>query len=105
MNSFGVSPAYYPDHKLVLVSSMVLGQPVHPLLLFAIKDNHQLPDALFYDVFTNIAELHLSQVKISMTWSDVFVGDETEEESRWKRSREYFSLPLYRLPVGKLVEP
>ncbi|KAG5648486.1 hypothetical protein DXG03_003097 [Asterophora parasitica] len=58
---------------------------------------------LFYDVYTHIAELHLADVGIDMQWSDVDVSFDAKDD-RWGDSRKYFSLPLYRLPIGaKLV--
>lgn len=58
-------------------------------------------DALFYDVYTQISELHLSSFGLNVEWSDVDISFE-EEEGRWERSREYFSLPIYRLPIGRM---
>ncbi|KAF8893796.1 hypothetical protein BD779DRAFT_1503459 [Infundibulicybe gibba] len=56
---------------------------------------------LFYDVYTHIAELHLSDVGIDVKWSDVDVT--SDENERWGESRKYFSLPLYRMPVGSMA--
>lgn len=58
-------------------------------------------DALFYDVYTRISELHLDGVGFDVAWGDVDIGFE-DKEGRWGQSREYFSLPLYRLPIGKM---
>ena len=57
-------------------------------------------DAFFYDVYTQISDLHLSNLGFNVMWSDVDVG--SEEEGRWGRSREYFSLPIYRLPLARI---
>lgn len=58
-------------------------------------------DPLFYDVYTRISELHLSSIGLDLVWSDVDAGlDESGE--RWGKSREYFSLPIYRLPIGTM---
>ncbi|TFK75358.1 hypothetical protein BDN72DRAFT_513910 [Pluteus cervinus] len=57
-------------------------------------------NAMFYDVYTHISELHLSQVGLDVEWSDVDVGE--SRDSRWGSSRQYFSLPTYRLPIAKL---
>ncbi|KAF8345874.1 hypothetical protein F5887DRAFT_963913 [Amanita rubescens] len=47
---------------------------------------------LFYDVYTRIAELHLSDV-----------GLDDGENNRWGSSREYFTVPTYRLPIGTMA--
>ncbi|KAG6869133.1 hypothetical protein C0993_001698 [Termitomyces sp. T159_Od127] len=52
-------------------------------------------NALFYDVYTHIAELHLSEVGIDVQWFDVDVSYDASKENRWGNSRNYFSLPLY----------
>jgi protein arginine N-methyltransferase 2 len=57
-------------------------------------------DALFYDVYTRISEIHLEQIGLDVDWIDVDVTSDDEE--RWLRSKEYFSLPFYRLPVVRL---
>jgi len=57
-------------------------------------------NALFYDVYTHVADLHLADVGIDIEWSDVDVTAGSDE--RWGKTREYFALPLYRLPVGKM---
>ncbi|KAF8653583.1 hypothetical protein AX16_003861 [Volvariella volvacea WC 439] len=53
---------------------------------------------LFYDVYTHIAELHLADIGLDVKWSDVDVTSNREE--RWGESREYFSVPIYRLPIA-----
>ncbi|TFK25698.1 arginine methyl transferase [Coprinopsis marcescibilis] len=55
-------------------------------------------NALFYDVYTHVSELHLSDIGLDVEWSDVDVTDDVED--RWGKSREYFRLPTYRLPVA-----
>ncbi|KIL66244.1 hypothetical protein M378DRAFT_75536 [Amanita muscaria Koide BX008] len=57
---------------------------------------------LFYDVYTHIAELHLAEVGLDLEWYDVDVAEEDGEKDRWGQSREYFTVPLYRLPIGKM---
>lgn len=57
-------------------------------------------DALFYDVYTRLAELHLSDVGVELKWKDVSVYNDTMD--RWGKTREYFLLPLYRLPIGSM---
>jgi type IV protein arginine methyltransferase len=57
-------------------------------------------DALFYDVYTHLSELHLADLGIDVAWQDVAVGDNSVE--RWGDTREYFKMPLYRLPIGRM---
>ncbi|KAH9985980.1 S-adenosyl-L-methionine-dependent methyltransferase [Russula compacta] len=56
-------------------------------------------NAAFYDVYTHLAELHLATVGIDIEWEDVDVA--TQEAVRWGDTRGYFSMRLYRLPVGR----
>jgi len=58
------------------------------------------PDASFYDVYTHLVEVHLAGIGIDIEWEDVDVA--MQEAVRWDNSREYFSMRLYRLPVGKM---
>ncbi|KAG6832595.1 hypothetical protein H0H92_014431 [Tricholoma furcatifolium] len=51
-------------------------------------------NALFYDVYTHISELHLSEVGIDVQWVDVDVTSDSKKD-RWGDSRNYFSLPLH----------
>ncbi|KAI0288539.1 S-adenosyl-L-methionine-dependent methyltransferase [Russula brevipes] len=55
-------------------------------------------NASFYDVYSHLAEIHLSTVGIDVEWEDVDVA--TQEAVRWGDTRGYFSMRLYRLPVG-----
>ncbi|KAI0769724.1 S-adenosyl-L-methionine-dependent methyltransferase [Trametes elegans] len=57
-------------------------------------------NATFYDVYTHVSELHLADVGIDVEWSDVdvFEGD----TDRWGKTREYFAMRIYRLPVGRM---
>jgi len=65
-------------------------------------------NALFYDVYSNIVELHLSDIGLATSWSDVeispgFVGHEEEDQHGvWGETRVYFNLPLYRLPICRM---
>lgn len=61
-------------------------------------------DPLFYDVYTHLSELHLSDVGVDVAWSDVDVTSTSEEttKDRWGDTREYFTLPVYRLPIGQM---
>lgn len=54
---------------------------------------------LFYDVYTHVSELHLADVGVDVEWKDVDVSD---GKDRWGKTRQYFSPPLYRLPVGRM---
>ncbi|KAL1705262.1 S-adenosyl-L-methionine-dependent methyltransferase [Schizophyllum commune] len=56
---------------------------------------------LFYDVYTHVAELHLADVGLDVQWSDVEISS---EDDHWGQTREYFSLPLYRLPVASMKD-
>ena len=58
-------------------------------------------DVLFYDVYTNVAELHLNDLGLDMTWKQLSVAPKVAED-RWGGSLQYFSLPFYQLPVGKM---
>lgn len=58
-------------------------------------------DPLFYDVYAHIVELHLADIGLDVQWSDVDVRPRKYEE-RWGRSREYFTVPVYRLPLAYL---
>lgn len=74
--------------------------PVEPYGWNATLIDCRSTDALFYDVYTCLSELHLAEVGVNIDWADVNVSD--DESERWGKTREYFSLPLYRLPVGKM---
>ncbi|KAL0577319.1 Arginine N-methyltransferase 2 [Marasmius crinis-equi] len=54
---------------------------------------------LFYDVYTHLSELHLADVGVDVQWHDVYVD---EGDDRWGATRQYFALPVYRLPVGSM---
>ncbi|TFK44747.1 arginine methyl transferase [Crucibulum laeve] len=58
-------------------------------------------NALFYDVYTHISDLHLEDLGVQVKWSDVDVAPDNKLE-RWGESREYFTLPIYRLPIGRM---
>ena len=57
-------------------------------------------DAVFYDVYRHVSELHLADIGVDIEWSDVdvFEGD----IDRWGKTREYFAMRTYRLPIGKM---
>lgn len=60
-------------------------------------------DALFYDVYTHLSELHLADVGIDIQWADVDVIASGNAD-RWGQTKEYFALPTYRLPIGRMRE-
>ncbi|KAJ6586978.1 arginine methyl transferase [Mycena vulgaris] len=53
-------------------------------------------NATIHDVYTRVAEVHLSDAGLDVAWSDV---DVTEQRHRWGKSRPYFTIPTYRLPI------
>jgi len=55
----------------------------------------------FYDIYTHISDLHLADIGLNVDWSDIDVSLDSDED-RWGQSREYFSLPIYRLPIGRM---
>ncbi|KAG8934532.1 Arginine N-methyltransferase 2 [Tulasnella sp. 418] len=57
-------------------------------------------NALFYDVYSRLAEIHIQDIGMNISWSDVEVHG--EEEEIWSGTRKYFSLPYYRLPVCEM---
>lgn len=59
----------------------------------------RIADALFYDVYTHLSELHLADIGVDIEWSDV---DVTQMDDKWGETKEYFTLPIYRLPVGRM---
>ncbi|TIA90312.1 hypothetical protein E3P99_01622 [Wallemia hederae] len=57
-------------------------------------------NAVFYDVYTRIADLHLDQVGMTAQWDDVAVP---ELSAVWKGvRRSYWNLPVYKLPVARM---
>ena len=63
---------------------------------------HVCLDALFYDVYTHIAELHLADVGVDVEWFNINVTCDMDG-NRWGETRKYFTLPLYLLPLGKMA--
>ncbi|KAF9012370.1 arginine methyl transferase [Cyathus striatus] len=57
-------------------------------------------NALFYDVYTRISEVHLADLGIEVEWDDVDVI--AEDVEKWGKSREYFTVPTYRLPICRI---
>ncbi|KAI0733202.1 S-adenosyl-L-methionine-dependent methyltransferase [Fomitopsis betulina] len=57
-------------------------------------------NALFYDVYTRVSDLHLADVGIDVAWSDVDVFEGGAD--RWGETREYFAQRFYRLPIGRM---
>jgi len=58
-------------------------------------------NVLFYDVYTNVSEMHLNGLGLGVTWTQLDVAPKVTED-RWGGSLQYFSLPFYQLPVGKM---
>ncbi|KAI0313006.1 hypothetical protein OF83DRAFT_1066264 [Amylostereum chailletii] len=58
-------------------------------------------NAVFYDVYTKLADINLAEIGIELTWEDVDVAA-AQGVDRWGQTREYFAMRLYRLPVGRL---
>ena len=54
-------------------------------------------DPTFYDVYTNLAEIHLQEMGMSVTWTDVDVHA-AQKDGVWGKSRKYFSIPYCRVP-------
>ncbi|EEB90472.1 hypothetical protein MPER_11317, partial [Moniliophthora perniciosa FA553] len=76
------------------------------------SDLHQffelLPDLLSgpesrFSFFNGLGatKVHLAEIGVDVSWHDVDVSDDGGED-RWGRTRQYFSLPVYRLPIGKM---
>ncbi|PAV18494.1 arginine methyl transferase [Pyrrhoderma noxium] len=59
-------------------------------------------NALFYDVYTQLSELHLSNVGLSVQWSEVDVIGKDSNIDKWNGTRNYFGMRLYRLPVASM---
>lgn len=88
-----------------LASSTVSAQPVgliNRVIVYFIDQGCIVLDALFYDVYTQLSELHLKDAGVDIEWIDVDVRDDTVDD-RWGTTREYFKAQLYRLPVGKMT--
>jgi len=71
-----------------------------PTSLFSFFNGLGATNATFYDVYTQVAELHLQEIGLQTKWFDVEVGPNLE--SRWGETRQYFALPIYRLPICTL---
>lgn len=74
-----------------------------PALLSRLADTFII-DALFYDVYTQLSELHLKNIGINVTWSDVDIIGDSANQDKWDGTRNYFGMRLYRLPIGMLDE-
>ncbi len=55
-------------------------------------------DPLFYDVCSRMTEIHLADIGLEVQWTDVDARPRNHDE-RWGKSREYFTVPIYRLPL------
>lgn len=60
-------------------------------------------DAVFYDIYTQLAEMHLQDAGVTVKWTEVDTED-IKTPDRWGGTREYFRLRLYRLPIGRMVQ-
>lgn len=60
-------------------------------------------NATIYDTYTHISETHLNEAGLSVKWSDVDVGLNSDHE-RWGDSRKYFTQRIYRLPIATVTE-
>ena len=80
---------------------MALGRRVRDSVHLVEDELTGASDPLFYDVYTHVAELHLADVGLDVQWSDVEISS---EDDHWGQTREYFSLPLYRLPVAAMKD-
>ncbi|KAF8513899.1 hypothetical protein BU17DRAFT_52912 [Hysterangium stoloniferum] len=58
---------------------------------------------LFYDVYTQLSELHLKEIGFNVEWVDVDVEDGSPTD-RWGDTKSYFKARLYRLPLAKMVQ-
>ncbi|EIM89705.1 uncharacterized protein STEHIDRAFT_92135 [Stereum hirsutum FP-91666 SS1] len=58
-------------------------------------------NAVFYDVYTKLAELNLADIGLDVRWIDVDVAA-VQGEDRWGKTREYFGVRIYRMPIGSL---
>ncbi|KAG8853723.1 Arginine N-methyltransferase 2 [Serendipita sp. 411] len=56
---------------------------------------------LFYDVYTNLAEMHLNELGCTVTWTDVDVHT-AQTDGTWGETRKYFALPYCRTPLVKM---
>jgi len=59
-------------------------------------------NALFYDVYCKVSELHLAELGIDIQWQQLDVSEDVGVD-RWGNSREYFTMRLYHLPVGRMT--
>ena len=103
MRSLAICRTSLQDQNLDSAFSTVWEQLVciHlSLSVFLITNCACITDALFYDVYTHLSDLHLADVGVDVKWSDVYI--QHEDVDRWGKTREYFSVPIYRLPVGRM---
>jgi len=103
MNSSVTFRSFSQAHRLDLVFSMGLEQPVCPSLISCHKSHRCHSDALFYDVYSRLAELHLAELGLHVDWCEVDARTVDAGESRWISSKEYFKVPLYKLPIGRKI--
>lgn len=56
---------------------------------------------LFYDIYTNLCEMHLKELGCTVSWTDVDVHT-AQADGIWGETRKYFSLPYCRIPLVKM---
>ena len=80
-------------------------QPVSPTSAYHLRvstaSQFDYTDALFYDVYTHVSDMHLADVGVDVEWTEVDVFADTTPAT-WGKTREYFAMRHYRLPVGKM---
>lgn len=59
-------------------------------------------DPTIYAVSSSLAELHLDDVGLEVTWHDVPIPQSLAEEVWRGVRRKYWELPGYRLPIAKM---
>jgi len=71
-----------------------------PSALFSFFNGLGATNATFYDVYSQVAELHLQEIGLKTTWVDIDICQDLR--SKWGGTRVYFSLPIYRMPICSL---
>ena len=49
----------------------------------------------------NVSEMNLNDLGLDVTWTQLSISPKVTED-RWGSSLQYFSLPFYKLPVGRM---
>lgn len=59
-------------------------------------------DPTIYAVASSLAELHMEDVGLTVTWHEIPIGDSLREEV-WKGVKQrYWNLPNYKLPIARM---